>query len=194
MIAMQYSFELPSDYDMSIIENRVRDKGHVFDDTPGLGLKAFLAARRGDPQTGSQVNVYAPFYLWLEPRAMVDFLCGDKFAGLTDSFGWPSVRPWSVFAAKAGGTLSEACFATRSIASVRPFESLHARRESERRAIDDVLARGALLAMAGFDPHSWQRIQFCLWPEKVAPTDAQTICYNVLHTSAPLGSDPFRTA
>jgi len=34
MIAMQYSFVLPADYDMSIIERRVRERGHIFDDTP----------------------------------------------------------------------------------------------------------------------------------------------------------------
>ncbi len=27
MIAMQYSFTLPADYDMSIVDRRIRDKG-----------------------------------------------------------------------------------------------------------------------------------------------------------------------
>jgi hypothetical protein len=194
MIAMQYSFELPADYDMSIIESRVHDKGHAFDETPGLGVKAFLAARRGDPQTGSQVNVYAPFYIWIEPQAMVDFLCGDKFAGLTGSFGWPSVQSWPLFDVKSSGRLSEARFATRSIEPLRPFDSLHATREAERRAIDDALRHGALLAMSGCDPHTWQRIRFCLWPEQVAPTEAHALRYDVLHISAPHGSHPFRPA
>jgi hypothetical protein len=192
MIAMQYSFAFPADYDMNIIESRVRDKGSAFDDTPGLGVKAFLAARRGDPRTGSQVNVYAPFYIWTEPQAMVDFLCGDRFTALTGSFGWPAVQPWSLFDVKANGTLSEARFATRSIEPLRPFDSLHATREAERRAIDDALADGALLAMSGCDPHTWQRIRFCLWPQQVAQTEPHAIGYDVLHTSAPKGSHPFR--
>jgi hypothetical protein len=29
MIAMQYSFVLPADYDMSIVERHVQEKGHV---------------------------------------------------------------------------------------------------------------------------------------------------------------------
>jgi hypothetical protein len=44
MIAVQYSFELSADYDVTIIERRVRDNCHVFDHTPGMGVKAFLSA------------------------------------------------------------------------------------------------------------------------------------------------------
>jgi hypothetical protein len=194
MIAMQYSFELPADYDMSIIERRVRDKGHVFDDTPGLGVKAFLAARRGDPQTGGQVNVYAPFYIWTEPQAMVDFLCGDKFAGLTDSFGRPAIQSWSVLDVKAGGKSTDARLATRSIEQVGSFDSLHSMREAEQSATEAALRNGALLVMSGFDPKTWQRVRFCLWPEHIAAADARTTCYNVLHTSAPTGTDPFKMA
>jgi len=63
MIAMQYTFQLPADYDMDLIVRRARDRGHLFDDAPGLGVKAFLCARCGDRRTNSKVNLYAPFYV-----------------------------------------------------------------------------------------------------------------------------------
>lgn len=47
MIAMQYSFTLPADYDMSIIDRRIRDKGPLLDGFPNLGFKAYLSARKG---------------------------------------------------------------------------------------------------------------------------------------------------
>jgi hypothetical protein len=36
MLAMQYSFTLPADYDMAIIYNRIREKGHLLDDFPNV--------------------------------------------------------------------------------------------------------------------------------------------------------------
>ncbi|MGO6908064.1 DUF4865 family protein, partial [Rhizobium ruizarguesonis] len=46
MITMQYSFTLPADYDMSIIDRRIRDKGPLLDGFPNLGFKAYLSARK----------------------------------------------------------------------------------------------------------------------------------------------------
>ena len=36
MLAMQYSFTLPADYDMTIIERRIAENGHRLDGYPGL--------------------------------------------------------------------------------------------------------------------------------------------------------------
>ena len=62
MIAMQYRFTLPADYDMSIIERRIRDKGPLLDRFPGLGFKAYLYAVADDTATGGRENLYAPFW------------------------------------------------------------------------------------------------------------------------------------
>lgn len=188
---MQYSFQLPADYDMSLIEQRVRDKGHVFDNTLGMGVKAFLCARRGDPLTGSQVNEYATFYVWTEPQAMVDFVCSDKFVGLTNSFGWPSVQPWLVLDVKACGTLTDARFATRVVEPMYPFDSLGSTREIERSATDAAIQRGALFAISGFDFNTWRRVRFCLWRDEISSSELHTTAYSVLHTSAPRGTQPF---
>lgn len=187
MIAMQYDFQLPADYDMEVIDQRVRDKGHVFDDTPGLGVKAFLSARRS-PDTGSPVNLYAPFYVWTDPSAMTDFLCGERFAGLVNAFGWPQVRSWSVLGtrARSASALKTAARATRRIDPVRPYESLAQYRATEQAALDDAMRAGALLAVAGLDARSWERVRFCLWDE-LPPSSAETTRYAVLHTSAPEG-------
>ena len=48
MIAMQYSFTLPADYDMSVIDRRIADTGPLLDGFPGLKFKAYLVARRGE--------------------------------------------------------------------------------------------------------------------------------------------------
>jgi Domain of unknown function (DUF4865) len=92
MIAMQYVFTLPADYDMGRIVDRVLQKGAFFDDFPGLVLKAFLMSEAG--RDGAAANRYAPFYVWHSPDAMRDFLAGPGFAALVASFGRPQVRTW----------------------------------------------------------------------------------------------------
>lgn len=189
MIAMQYDFQLPADYDMEVIDKRVLERGHVFDDTPGLGVKAFLSARRS-PDTGSPVNLYAPFYIWTDPSAMTDFLCGARFVGLVNSFGWPQVRSWSVLGTRtsvANTPITAARYATRQIDLVRPYQSLAEYRAAEQYALADAMRAGALLAMAGLDARSWERVRFCLWAQQ-PESSAETALYSVLHTSAPQGN------
>ena len=44
MIPMKNSFILPADYDMGIIDRRIRDRGQGTDGLPHLGFKAYLSA------------------------------------------------------------------------------------------------------------------------------------------------------
>ena len=48
MIVMQYRFTLPADYDMAVIETRIRENGAKLDGFPGLLIKAYLFSRRED--------------------------------------------------------------------------------------------------------------------------------------------------
>jgi hypothetical protein len=109
MIAMQYSFTLPADYDMSIIDRRIRDKGPLLDGFPRLRIKAYLSARKQD--AGFE-NLYAPFYLWDEPEGVDSFLSSPGFAAVTQDFGWPSVQTWLVWQADLGADLGNAAYAT----------------------------------------------------------------------------------
>lgn len=91
MLAMQYSFTLPADYDMAIIRRRISDNGRRMDSLPDLAFKAFLHANRDPQGRGTPENLYAPFYLWKSSAGMNRFLASPGFATLTASFGWPSV-------------------------------------------------------------------------------------------------------
>jgi hypothetical protein len=57
-LAMLYSFALPADYDMAIVERRIAEKGSALDGLPGLSAKAYLSARRDGAR---RENLYAPF-------------------------------------------------------------------------------------------------------------------------------------
>jgi len=187
MIAMQYSFVLPADYDMSIVKRRVDEKGHLLDDFPDLKFKAYLIADRKKNILQSAENLYAPFYVWNSGDGMNEFLCGAGFVGLSQSFGWPSVKSWLVWEAHLIPSARDAVFATREILMTPPYASLSElrKRESES-AIADVESGGAVGSIAAFEPTTWSRVRFRLWGQarKVMPRDGlQT--YDIGHMSTP---------
>jgi len=187
MIAMQYSFTLPADYDMAIIDRRIREKGPLLDNLPGLKFKAYLTARKGDATTGSRDNFYAPFYVWNKDEGLSDFLCGPGFAGVTESFGWPQVKTWVVWRADVSPDIRKARFATREIIQTDPHAPLAEirRRESEEAAAEITLGK-ALASVAAFEPTSWTRVRFRLLADLSKDGSRPGVqAYNVGHLSLP---------
>jgi hypothetical protein len=160
MIAMQYSFVLPADYDMAIIDRRIAERGRFTDCFPGLRFKAYLSSRK---QADGE-NRYAPFYLWESPEAMNMFLTGPGFEAVSQSFGWPSVQSWIVWHAELTPRLHAARFATRELLPVLPYAGLAEMQAAEARRAERALKEhGALASVAAFEPGSWTLVQFALW-------------------------------
>jgi hypothetical protein len=186
MIAMQYSFTLPADYDMAIIRRRIAEKGHLLDDFPGLRFKAYLSADKNSQELPSRDNLYAPFYVWHDSEGMNAFLGGAGFAGVTQSFGRPSVRMWSVWQAEMAADLSKAVCATREIIAIPPYSALDEWRRAESDLARKDIAHGALAAVSAFEPTDWTLVRFRLWNE-ARPELAQDgrQLYDVGHISQP---------
>ena len=161
MIAMQYSFTLPADYAMSIIERRIADNGARLDGFPGLMFKTYLYARRDDPQLPSRENIYAPFYLWRDPASMMRFLTSPGFAAVTQAFGRPLVRSWLVNKAPAAQWVKFRGIARRTIVPIAPDEDLTKGFEDQQ---GDVLA---------WDAGAWQRLRMDFLNEPLQCTAAQ---------------------
>ncbi|MGF9758936.1 DUF4865 family protein [Microvirga sp. 0TCS3.31] len=183
MMAMQYSLTLPADYDMSIIDRRIRDKGPSLDGYPNLLFKAYLRAAKGD--LGSHDNLYAPFYVWDKVEGASSFLCGLGFQAIIRDFGRPSVKTWIVWKASVEPDVKEAKFATREIAPIGSRDSLESIQQSECSATrDECNAAGVLASVTGFEPTTWSRVRFKLWrtpPE--ADRAAETQVYRIGHVS-----------
>ncbi|MYW70456.1 DUF4865 family protein [Streptomyces sp. SID8379] len=183
MHVMQYEITLPADYDMDVIRERVATKGHLLDDFPGLGAKAYLMRERG--VHGSPVNQYAPFYLWTTPQGMNSFLWGPGFQGLARDFGRPVVQHWAGVAygegAATGATARTAVRERTPIEAAAHLPDLvaDAAREVAELAAED----GVLYAASGVDPRTWERVTFSVWEHEApkAPGDV----YQVLHLSEP---------
>jgi hypothetical protein len=183
MIAMQYSFTLPADYDMAVIRRRIEEKGPSLDHFDGLRLKAYLHATRGER---SDENLYAPFYVWRDSEAMQRFLGGPGFAALTRAFGWPSIRCWQVWDAYLSPLAHEARFASREIRPIAPYAALDALRGEARETLQRDVERGAPAAVTAFEPTTWTWVSFRLFNETppASRTDAGQ-WYDVGHVSQP---------
>jgi hypothetical protein len=183
MLAMQYSFPLPADYDMAIIRRRIAEKGSMTDRFPNLMFKAYLAAERAGSR--GLENLYAPFYVWQSAAGLNDFVCGNGFAGVSQAFGWPSVKMWSVWQAEVARGVAEARFATRETIAIPPHADLAALRQRESEAAAaDVARGGALASVVGFEPTSWTHVRFRLWRAPRAAADG-VLAYEVGHMSTP---------
>ncbi|WP_328314273.1 DUF4865 family protein [Streptomyces sp. NBC_00442] len=178
MQAMQYEITLPADYDMEIIRKRVATRGHLLDDFPGLGLKAYLMRERG---VDSPVNSYAPFYLWATSDGMNSFLCGPGFQGIVDDFGRPRVRHWAGLA-YAEGPASSAVPATATRLCVPVPDGVEPAAFAAREA-DRALAPGVVASAVAIDPSRWELVRFTLW-EQADPSEPGDR-FQVLHLSQP---------
>ncbi|MFI0258381.1 DUF4865 family protein [Streptomyces sp. NPDC017056] len=183
MHALQYAVTLPADYDMGIIRDRVRTRGHLLDDFDGLGIKAYGIRERG--VDGSPVNQYAPFYLWADPRAMNRFLLGDGFRGVIRDFGRPEVQHWMGVHHERGPASGTA---PRSF--VRRTETLSegadpATAVAEAVAEQQRLARtdGVHTTALAVDPRHWELTHFTLWAADAPEGEGDR--FQVLHLSAP---------
>lgn len=183
MHAMHYEITLPADYDMEVIHHRVRTRGLLLDDLPGLGLKAYGVRERG--VDGSELNQYSPFYLWHDPAGMHSFLWDGGFRGIIDGFGRPPVQHWTVLAFEPGPAFGETPRAAGKRTELIPRETrpgdvvrleVEALRDHARR---DGVHSAALV----IDPRTWELVWYTLWQDTAPAEDP--VRYRVGHVSAP---------
>lgn len=187
MLAMQYSISLPADYEMSSIRDRVARLGPAYDTLKNLGFKAFLITEKG--KNGNREKSSAPFYVWQAQQGMLDFLCGDKFKGLTESFGWPVVKVWTVIEVGAGKSAQRPAYATRELVHLAPNCDLYAPRSAELAAQQETLQLPHVNArVVALDPTTWTLVRFTLWdiPVDLAHPSSIVLSYQVLHLAAPM--------
>jgi hypothetical protein len=189
MIAKQYPIALPADYDMNIIRRRVASRGPAYDNFPGLGFKAFLISERG--RGGAVVNQYAPFYVWRDAEAIWDFVAGEGFRGIIDSFGRPNVLTWLTWGVAVRPGLQPGAIrsATRKDIPVPTKLDLAAFRQQEISEMTAALHRDPVIGarVVAVNIERWALVRFTLWSCDVDQLDRPptTECYEVLHLSAP---------
>lgn len=184
MFAMQYSHRLPADYDMQIIRQRAARRGPLWDDTQGLGLKAFVSQERG--RHGATGHVYASVYLWLDSSAAASFLMGERFQAVIDSFGRPRVETWLPLDARAGADRAQKASwllrEERSLSAEVDRAALHAAEVEANR--QRAAGAGTVAVWTALDLDAWRLVRFTLSAHAPEATDGSTL-YEVLHLARP---------
>lgn len=89
MILSQYKILLPSDYDMKIIKERVRNNGHKTDGFKDLKFKVYLITEKGE--NNNTENSYCPLYFWNSHNGLNKFLFRGFYDNILHSFGWQKI-------------------------------------------------------------------------------------------------------
>ncbi len=179
----QYPIDLPTDYDMSIIKERIRTRGSALDGRVGLVAKAYCVREFGID--GSTSNQYAPFYLWDNINAAADFFWRRAgFEGIVRDFGRPSVKTWLpqtvMFGAAPPNAVEYASVQVSPVSADVDLLSLAA--DLRERTVEQAASANVHLAVAGIDPATWTVVKFA---SSVEPLVGHGLVYRVLHVSQP---------
>lgn len=184
---MHYRFNLPSDYDISIIQRRIQENGPKLDQFPGLDFKAYLWADRDDTELPLSHHLYAPFYFWKTTQGMQRFLAHPGFGQLVDHFGRPQVHSWLPWQCWVHGDIGLARYAQRSECLVRPNTPV------DGSQVDDLVHRSIggvshtpLVTLVGLDAFEWRLSCWHFWQDK--PDDGVALSSEPLGASAALDS------
>lgn len=182
MLSIQYGFDLPEDFDVDGLLQRIPEIGAKFDHLAGMHLKVFLLDRRS-----AAVPVhYSPFYLWHTEEAMLGFLTSDLFRGVIGRYGRPSVRRWVSLANLSGaGAEQPIRYAVQEVTDVPPDADTElACNTARERAQAAARQPGLHTAFAGLDTARWQLLHTTLWTTE-PPASERGRRFEVPYVSAP---------
>ena len=181
MLAMQYSIQLPRNYDAALIRQRVEQRSKLFDDLPGMVHKAFLYSDFD--------KLYAPFYIWENLSEAKNFLLDELFQGVIETFRRPRVRSWVVLDQQQGLLQEAPKFGVREVDLIPAEEELEHLLMRERRLQKELLTNPNLyFHVTAIDPDRWEIIRYHLWKDQKSAVHTAADCvqtYEVLHVSEP---------
>jgi len=181
MLAMQYSIQLPVNYDTALIRQRVSQRSKLFDDHNGLVHKSFLY--------NDSDKIYAPFYVWQDVIEAQKFLLNDLFHGVIETFSRCRVRSWFVIHMAYGNRAVRPAFALRETDIIAPEEKLDPFLQQEKKLQIDLLQDDNLyMQLVALDADRWEILRFSLWKDKASaarPSSDAHLEYDVLHVSEP---------
>jgi Domain of unknown function (DUF4865) len=194
MITAHYAHRLPADYDLSIIRNRAKARGHLFDAIPELYFKGFLLRERG--RFGAIQNEYSSLYLWRKDEGFRDFLVDGRTRSVTDSFGRPQIETRFVLdALKGNSDVARFLYKEeRTIAHDTDLTSAFAEEIARNREASQ--QAGVVAAAVGVDAQRWTFTRVLLSerePSGVKGEEAYQILYlakPLLETLPPAGARP----
>lgn len=182
MLAFQYTHSLDDAYDMSVIDQRVAERGPLWDGAERLVFKAFIARRRGSQ--GATGNAYASLYVWQDIDAATDFITDNRFNTVIEAFGRPRIETWLPLNARRGNGAGARSLYREEFAIAEGVK-LQALREVQRELNQSLVGEPDVVAVVTvLDPYAWRLLRFTLHAGPLSPNRAGQ-GYEVLHLAMP---------
>jgi len=183
MIIAHYAHRLPADYDIGIIRNRAKSRGHLFDAVPELHFKGFLLRERG--RFGAIQNEYSSLYLWRKDEGFRDFLLTGRYKSVTDSFGRALIQTRFALDARKGEG-REARFVYKEEQDIPHDSDLTTAFAEEIERNREIASRpGAVAAAVGVDVQNWKFTRVLLSEREPSGARGEE-AYQILYLARPL--------
>ena len=183
MIIAHYAHRLPADYDIGIIRNRAKSRGHLFDAIPELYFKAFLLRERG--RFGANQNEYSSLYLWRKDEGLRDFLVDGRTKSVTDSFGRPQIDTRVVLDAHKGSSEQPRFLYKQEQDIPIDTDLTSAFADEIARNRESAKQAGVVASAVGVDVQNWKFTRVVLSEKEPTGRDQGT-AYQVLYLAKPL--------
>lgn len=178
MIATQYKITLPSDYDMNIIKERVRNNGHKTDGFEDLKFKLYLVTKKGINH--NLQNSYCPLYLWKGSNGLNKFLFNGFYDNIIGSFGWQRVNVGIPLIDTTTSNIKESEYLFQMTREIPPQESLNNLKDSIAECIPTIVGSEYLVI---YNPDKWV-YDVCYFLNDVSSVKGMSgVIYNILHIS-----------
>lgn len=173
MQAMQYKIDLPSDYDMNIIKERVKQNGHKTDKFKDLLFKAYLITENNYEGLS---NSYCPLYVWKQTEGMTKFIFEGFFDNIINSFGWKNIEIGITFLID----LSESFKMSRFV--IEEYTDIPIQKKLKEFNFETEKNTEELGKIIIYNPDKWKYVTFTFLENKPTAQNNKKI-YSILHLS-----------
>ncbi|MCH6267321.1 MULTISPECIES: DUF4865 family protein [Neobacillus] len=178
MIATQYKITLPSDYDMNIIRDRVKNNGHKTDGFEDLKFKLYLVTEKGIHN--NLQNSYSPLYLWKGNNGLNKFLFNGFYDNILNSFGWQQVNVGIPLIDTTTSKITDNKYLFQITKEIPPQESLNNLKDKIEESIPTIDETEYLII---YNPERWKYEVFYFLNDLSSVKDVSGVVYSILHIS-----------
>jgi hypothetical protein len=179
MIGMQYKINLPSDYDMDIIRERVKNNGYKTDNFHSLKFKFYMITEKNI--NGNLQNSYAPLYLWKNHSGMNKFLFEGFYDNILESFGWQHINTGIPLFYDFSDEIKKSKYVFEFIHTIKPQRSLTSVKDRLLAEFADSGSHLGILTL--YNPDTWV-FSIYLFTDKVDRLHLEKgNYYEILHIS-----------
>jgi len=178
MIATQYKITLPSNYDMNIIKDRVKNNGYKTDGFEDLKFKLYLITEKGE--NGNLQNSYSPLYLWKDSNGLNKFLFNGFYDNIITSFGWQQVNIGIPLIDTTTDKIRNIKYLFEITGEIQPQESLNNFKDKIEQDIPKINDAEYIVI---YNPDKWKYHVFFFIDDLGKVNSENGTIYNILHIS-----------